>query len=127
MDMKRSLTLLSLTLLLMICLSACKQTETGRKPSLDPSKAQSQEYNSSTQPEVIPDSETKTPTDQVPTDKSDGSGETMIYAHVGDETLIIKPEDNSSAEAFIELLKSCLLYTSPSPRDKRQSRMPSSA
>ena len=25
------------------------------------------------------------------------------------------------------LLKSCLLYTSPSPRDKRQSRMPSSA
>ena len=27
-------------------------------------------------------------------------------------------------EAFI---RSCLLYTSPSPRDKRQSRMPSSA
>ena len=26
-----------------------------------------------------------------------------------------------------ELFKSCLLYTSPSPRDKRQSRMPSSA
>ena len=25
------------------------------------------------------------------------------------------------------LLKDCLLYTSPSPRDKRQSRMPSSA
>ena len=28
---------------------------------------------------------------------------------------------------FIESLKACLLYTSPSPRDKRQSRMPSSA
>ena len=27
----------------------------------------------------------------------------------------------------IEIIKSCLLYTSPSPRDKRQSRMPSSA
>ena len=26
-----------------------------------------------------------------------------------------------------ELCKVCLLYTSPSPRDKRQSRMPSSA
>ena len=26
-----------------------------------------------------------------------------------------------------ELMTSCLLYTSPSPRDKRQSRMPSSA
>ena len=27
----------------------------------------------------------------------------------------------------VERLESCLLYTSPSPRDKRQSRMPSSA
>ena len=27
----------------------------------------------------------------------------------------------------IELISDCLLYTSPSPRDKRQSRMPSSA
>ena len=30
-------------------------------------------------------------------------------------------------ENFKELNKICLLYTSPSPRDKRQSRMPSSA
>ena len=28
---------------------------------------------------------------------------------------------------FFERLSRCLLYTSPSPRDKRQSRMPSSA
>ena len=28
---------------------------------------------------------------------------------------------------LLRLLKLCLLYTSPSPRDKRQSRMPSSA
>ena len=28
---------------------------------------------------------------------------------------------------FPEYLTTCLLYTSPSPRDKRQSRMPSSA
>ena len=28
---------------------------------------------------------------------------------------------------FLEQVKPCLLYTSPSPRDKRQSRMPSSA
>ena len=28
---------------------------------------------------------------------------------------------------YVELTKTCLLYTSPSPRDKRQSRMPSSA
>ena len=30
------------------------------------------------------------------------------------------------AESYEELID-CLLYTSPSPRDKRQSRMPSSA
>ena len=29
--------------------------------------------------------------------------------------------------ALMHLSNSCLLYTSPSPRDKRQSRMPSSA
>ena len=30
-------------------------------------------------------------------------------------------------ELQVNLIRSCLLYTSPSPRDKRQSRMPSSA
>ena len=28
---------------------------------------------------------------------------------------------------ILDKVKACLLYTSPSPRDKRQSRMPSSA
>ena len=39
-------------------------------------------------------------------------------------TLLIK-----SIATYIQivLLNGCLLYTSPSPRDKRQSRMPSSA
>ena len=36
---------------------------------------------------------------------------------------IIKEKDNADAYHIL----SCLLYTSPSPRDKRQSRMPSSA
>ena len=35
--------------------------------------------------------------------------------------------DNSMDEAVAGQANSCLLYTSPSPRDKRQSRMPSSA
>ena len=35
---------------------------------------------------------------------------------------------DSSGKLFVDSkLESCLLYTSPSPRDKRQSRMPSSA
>ena len=37
------------------------------------------------------------------------------------------PEDNQGGIALAENPLSCLLYTSPSPRDKRQSRMPSSA
>ena len=35
--------------------------------------------------------------------------------------------DLGAGVAGIELHDRCLLYTSPSPRDKRQSRMPSSA
>ena len=35
--------------------------------------------------------------------------------------------DGSIEKVAFELLVGCLLYTSPSPRDKRQSRMPSSA
>ena len=33
----------------------------------------------------------------------------------------------SKADAQVTWYNTCLLYTSPSPRDKRQSRMPSSA
>ena len=42
----------------------------------------------------------------------------------------LKAYDNESGfiiEAFKERNKSCLLYTSPSPRDNKASRMPSSA
>ena len=35
--------------------------------------------------------------------------------------------DRLEAQGYFSALETCLLYTSPSPRDKRQSRMPSSA
>ena len=38
-----------------------------------------------------------------------------------------KPAKTLEASESTKLLMHCLLYTSPSPRDKRQSRMPSSA
>ena len=41
----------------------------------------------------------------------------------GRVTLNVEAADN----AFVQGIVTCLLYTSPSPRDKRQSRMPSSA
>ena len=34
---------------------------------------------------------------------------------------------NSNVPDYLELRKNCLLYTSPSPRDRTRSRMPSSA
>ena len=51
--------------------------------------------------------------------KSSGSGELRAGNFETDsETEIMNPD---------QLIMTCLLYTSPSPRDKRQSRMPSSA
>ena len=53
------------------------------------------------------------------------------YALIGDITDPDFPEklDNYIREREIDCFinNACLLYTSPSPRDKRQSRMPSSA
>ena len=40
---------------------------------------------------------------------------------------VIRRDLDRIDEARAALRKFCLLYTSPSPRDKRQSRMPSSA
>ena len=39
----------------------------------------------------------------------------------------VRYDGSDSATIDLELSNNCLLYTSPSPRDKRQSRMPSSA
>ena len=39
----------------------------------------------------------------------------------------LKTDSPSSAVQEMERLMSCLLYTSPSPRDRQKSRMPSSA
>ena len=36
-------------------------------------------------------------------------------------------EDVARLDSMMRMCDDCLLYTSPSPRDKRQSRMPSSA
>ena len=36
-------------------------------------------------------------------------------------------DSNCASDADVDFDRDCLLYTSPSPRDKRQSRMPSSA
>ena len=49
------------------------------------------------------------------------------FLHINEKKLISYNEEYSRKKKTDKLLKACLLYTSPSPRDKRQSRMPSSA
>ena len=44
-----------------------------------------------------------------------------------EDTIRELTDEVAALEAERKKLKTCLLYTSPSPRDKRQSRMPSSA
>ena len=51
-----------------------------------------------------------------------------VQTRAGDTLVRIDPTDLRTREAdTLTILADCLLYTSPSPRDKRQSRMPSSA
>ena len=66
----------------------------------------------------------------------DDGGDATMYVHLGlraekgDTTFLDKP-GSEEEEIFFALLKKqlkdCLLYTSPSPRDRTRSRMPSSA
>ena len=49
-----------------------------------------------------------------------GSGHTAVTA-LDDATMAVEQGE------FVALLGPCLLYTSPSPRDRQKSRMPSSA
>ena len=50
----------------------------------------------------------------------------VIY---GEYDLIVKAsaKDLEQLEVLTEKIRTCLLYTSPSPRDRQKSRMPSSA
>ena len=50
-----------------------------------------------------------------------------IASPIWDEGVVRLWQKNDARDLTPEEFYSCLLYTSPSPRDKRQSRMPSSA
>ena len=53
------------------------------------------------------------------------SGYDTLDGGEGSDTYIVNADDYLGR--FIDLYNDCLLYTSPSPRDQRGSRMPSSA
>ena len=51
----------------------------------------------------------------------------LAKINVPDESSAFSPMGRHIAKINLEYLDSCLLYTSPSPRDNKASRMPSSA
>ena len=55
----------------------------------------------------------------------------IIHRDLKPENILLSYKDGATVPVFkitdLGYAKVCLLYTSPSPRDKRQSRMPSSA
>ena len=61
-----------------------------------------------------------------------GAGKTTLLNHIlsnqqGVKTAVLVNEFGEIGIDNDLIVTTCLLYTSPSPRDKRQSRMPSSA
>ena len=50
-----------------------------------------------------------------------------LYLEKKDQVLVTSPNSQDIQKEVLNLVLGCLLYTSPSPRDKSSSRMPSSA
>ena len=55
------------------------------------------------------------------------AGETLVSSLNRESEHMLERLNTSGSETVDQLTKICLLYTSPSPRDQRGSRMPSSA
>ena len=52
----------------------------------------------------------------------------LLLAYIGDQSQVYTTMDELGPSSVKEIAdKACLLYTSPSPRDRQKSRMPSSA
>ena len=58
---------------------------------------------------------------------SKGASMAAAYAQAGAEVLVVTCTGGERGDILVEEVQSCLLYTSPSPRDGLLPRMPSSA
>lgn len=89
MNRKKIISVILTLLLLLACVTACQAANPGQ--TTDPETSQAEEMTGN----------------EMQSEPDPAAGEeTMIYAHIGDKTLTIKPESNSSARAFVELLQS---------------------
>ena len=55
------------------------------------------------------------------------SGMILLVAMIGAIVLTFRKRSGVKSQSYLKQISSCLLYTSPSPRDRTRSRMPSSA
>ena len=107
------------------------QSESAEISEEDEQQIQKEEQESETEEALL--SEDKE--EAVPGISQSSQTSDMLKIEIGQETFTATLANNSSVDALKELLKngpltlkmSCLLYTSPSPRDLSTSRMPSSA
>ena len=89
MNRKKIISVILTFLLLLACVTACQAASPGQ--TTDPETSQAEEMTGN----------------EMQSEPDPAAGEeTMIYAHIGDKTLTIKPESYSSARAFVELLQS---------------------
>lgn len=89
MNRKKIISVILTLLPLLACVTACQAASPGQ--TTDPETSQAEEMTGN----------------EMQSEPDPAAGEeTMIYAHIGDKTLTIKPESNSSARAFVELLQS---------------------
>ena len=101
-------------ILILVCISACQAADPSRNGGKESVIEQAvpetrEEENIQSSAEIHQsDSETAPVNDssgQMTSPEHITDEETMIYAHIGNSILTIRPESNSSAEAFVELLQ----------------------
>ena len=107
--MKRTLALL-LTLVLVPVMSACAGSSAAAESTSVQEEAETdaqEEVVETPEQDVAAESATEqeiTTSENNPKETQEENEKKMIYAHVGEQVLEILPADNSSAEAFIDLL-----------------------
>ncbi len=109
MNRKKILSVILTLLLLLVCVSACQAASPPQAggqeqaTAADLPQAEGQEQAAAAEPSQTEEEEHAA--EQSDETENNLDGERMIYAHFGENTLAIRPENNSSADAFLELLK----------------------
>ena len=115
MNRKKIFSVILTLILLLVCVSACQAANPPQTANQEPASEQARSETGMKAESQSPTDNSQTVSEAIRPEESSGQsagtdetldGDTMIYAHIGNNTLRIRPESNSSAEAFVELLQS---------------------